>query len=474
MNIKNTNDLFLILGLGIVLCIVIFNCNHGFFWDGVHYSSIQPNFYYATQFSSLWIPNAIESGEVPSFAIYIAAVWTMFGRTLTVSHLAMLPFVIGIVFQLFSLCRKFIKSEFAGIALLLVLADTTLLSQISLVSPDLPLLFFFLLGLNALLENKKITLSICIFFLFLSITRGLLLAFCLLLLDLYLSIKQIKNKKEIYKLLLKKSVIYIPGLILFLIYNYYHYINKGWVLTHQDSPWKDTQEVVNGKELLFNIALLCWRLIDFGKIIIWIILFILLIKLKKQIFKKEEFKLLILLASFILFFVHIDMLWAKNLLAHRYFMPFNIVFSLLCASILFSDLVTKKVKFVGLFLWFGVLISGSFWIYPDKIAKGWDSTLAHLPYYELRREAIKYLDEKKIDFKQVSTFFPNTASLDLIDLNHDHRNFRNYDDKSLYVFYSNIYNINDEDYDAIHNKNAYELIKEFENKGVRITIFKKR
>ena len=84
------------------------------------------------------------------------------------------------------------------------------------------------------------------------------------------------------------------------------------------------------------------------------------------------------------------------------------------------------------------------------------------------------MDEKKIDFKQVSTFFPNTASLDLIDLNHDHRNFRNYDDKSLYVFYSNIYNINDEDYDAIHNKNAYELIKEFENKGVRITIFKKR
>jgi hypothetical protein len=125
-------------------------------------------------------------------------------------------------------------------------------------------------------------------------------------------------------------------------------------------------------------------------------------------------------------------------------------------------------------LWITCLIGGNYIIYPDKIAKGWDSTLAHLPYYELRLKAIKYLDEKKIDFKETSSFFPNTASLDRIDLNHDYRNFKNYDDKSPYVFYSNIYNIADDEYDEIHNKDLYEVVKKFENKGIYITIFKKR
>jgi hypothetical protein len=371
------------------------------------------------------------------------------------------------------LCQKFIKSKFVGIAMLLILIDTTLLSQFSLVSPDLPLLFFFLLGLNALLENKKTLLTVCICFLFLSITRGILLSFCLLLLDLYLTFITTKNRKEIFRLLLNKSMIYIPGLLLFIIYNYYHFINNGWILSHEDSSWKGTQELVDAKGFLFNIALLCWRLIDFGKVAIWIILLILLIKLKKQFFKHEASKPLLWLSIFLLLFVHVDLLWAKNLLAHRYFMPFNIVFSLLCSSILFSDLVSKKIKYFGLIVWFGVLLSGSFWIYPDKIAKGWDATLAHLPYYELRQQAIGYLDENNIDFKETSSFFPNTASLDRIDLNHDTRNFKNYDGTSQYVFYSNIYNLEDKEYDEIRNKNKYKVIKKFENKGVLITILKK-
>ena len=473
MNIRNTNNLFLLLSFGIALCIVIINSNNSFFWDGVHYGSIQPTFYYENHFSNLWIPEALDSGEIPSFAVYIATVWTIFGRTLTVSHFAMLPFVIGIVLQLFVLCQKFIKSKFVGIAMLLILIDTTLLSQFSLVSPDLPLLFFFLLGLNALLENKKTLLTVCICFLFLSITRGILLSFCLLLLDLYLTFMTTKNRKEIFRLLLNKSMIYIPGLLLFIIYNYYHFINNGWILSHEDSSWKGTQELVDAKGFLFNIALLCWRLIDFGKVAIWIILLILLIKLKKQFFKHEASKPLLWLSIFLLLFVHVDLLWAKNLLAHRYFMSFNIVFSLLCSSILFSDLVSKKIKYFGLIVWFGVLLSGSFWIYPDKIAKGWDATLTHLPYYKLRQQAIGYLDENNIDFKETSSFFPNTAHLDEIDLNHDARNFKNYDGTSQYVFYSNIYNLKDKEYDEIHNKNEYKVIKKFENKGVLITILKK-
>ena len=464
---------FLILSCLFTLALFIFNRNNSFFWDGVHYGSIEPDFYYYSHFKSIIMPNGIDSGEVPIFALYIAAFWSIFGRTLAISHFAMLPFVIGILYQLYILCQRFFKNEYTNIVMLLLLADTTLLSQFTIVSPDLPLLFLFLLGLNSLFDNRKVLLAISVFFLFINITRGIMLSFCLLLLDINLIISQIKNGKKVLIELIKRSLIYLPGLIAFLSFNYYHYLQKCWMLSHQDSPWKDTKVFVDGKGLLFNIALLSWRLIDFGKVMIWLVLLFLMIKLKKQFLNRMESKSLLFLLISLLIFVHVDMIWANNLLAHRYFMPFNIILTLFCATILFSDVISSKLKHTATFLILISLISGSFWIYPNKIAKGWDATLAHLPYYDLRHQAIAYLDKKQIDFKEVHSFFPNVASINQIDLNGDPRNFDNYDGKSNYVFYSNIYNITDKEYDEIHNLEYYKSIQHFENKGVFITIYKK-
>ena len=122
--------------------------------------------------------------------------------------------------------------------------------------------------------------------------------------------------------------------------------------------------------------------------------------------------------------------------------------------------------------WLAVLLSGNFWIYPQKISQGWDSTLAHLAYYDLRREAVSYLDERHIDFNEVQSFFPNVATIDKIDLNNDQRRFSDFDRKSNYVFYSNVFNVADEDQDFI--KSHYAAVRNFESKGVFITIYKKR
>jgi hypothetical protein len=119
------------------------------------------------------------------------------------------------------------------------------------------------------------------------------------------------------------------------------------------------------------------------------------------------------------------------------------------------------------------LVGGNFIVYPDKIAKGWDSTLAHLPYYKLRHQAIDYLDKEHIDFEQVQSFFPNLASIDQIDLNGDDRSFHYYEGKGKYIFYSNIFNVTDQEYDEIHNKSNYKCIKHFESQQVFIDIFEK-
>ena len=471
MTHKTKNNLLYLLSILIVVYLIVLNSKNSFFWDTIQLGSSHANYFFTTNFSSILLPNEIDSGHIPAFGAYIAFLWEIFGRNLMISHLGMLPFAVGIVYQLNKLCRKFIDSKYSGIASLLILIDPTLLSQMTLVSPDVPLVFFFLLGINAVLNNKQWIIVFSIFFLFLTSMRGMMISVCLLLLDIYYNVLLKNNIKRTFSLLLKRSLLYLPALLIFIFFSSYHYIEKGWIGYHKDSPWADCFAPVDFKGFLFNIALLGWRILDFGRAGIWLVFFILLINYQKQIFKDKQ--ILLLLSFFICMAILLpaNMLWAKNLLGHRYLLPIYILFSLTCATILFSDFVKEKLKYILSFVWLIVLISGNFWIYPPKIAKGWDSTLAHLPYYKLRHEAIQYLDKNNIDFKNVTSFFPNVASIDLIDLNGDQRKLANFNEKSEYVFYSNIFNIDNRTYDKI-TKN-YHIIKQFRNNGVYITIYKK-
>jgi len=473
MRFSKYNTYFVCVAYLAIILLVFLNLNNSFFWDTVQLASGHADFYFSTNFTELLLPNEIDSGHIPAFGMYIALLWKLFGRSLQISHLAMLPFAIGIVWQLYKLCRKFIPEKYKGIALLLILADPTLLSQITLVSPDVALLFFFFLAINAVLKNKKWLLSISIFLLFMTSMRGMMVALCLLSLDVYCNVNLRNPKKEVLRNLVKRSLIYLPAMFLFISFNAYHYFEKGWIGYHKDSPWAQCFKPVEGiNGFAFNIGLYGWRLLDFGRIGIWIVFFILLAVYKKRLLKSRQHIMLGLFAVALMVILPLNMLWAKNLMGHRYFMPCYLTFALFCASILFSDFVTTRLKYFLSALWIVVLTSGNFWIYPPKIAQGWDATLAHFPYYKLRSEAILYLDKKKIDFKEVQTFFPNTATLDRIDLNNDLRNFDNFDCQTDYVLFSNVYNVDDAVYEELLRK--YEVVKQFEDHGVFVNIYKKR
>lgn len=70
-----------------------------FFWDTIQLGSKHAHYFYETNFRSIILPNEIDSGHIPSLGIYLALVWKIAGKSLVISHLAMLPFVMGIVFQ---------------------------------------------------------------------------------------------------------------------------------------------------------------------------------------------------------------------------------------------------------------------------------------------------------------------------------------------------------------------------------------
>ena len=114
-------------------------------------------------------------------------------------------------------------------------------------------------------------------------------------------------------------------------------------------------------------------------------------------------------------------------------------------------------------------MTGNLWVYPEKISQGWDASLAHVPYHELRKNAINYLDIEKIDLKQVGTFFPNYNTIDEIDLNGDSRTFTHFNKKNKYVIYSNVFNLTDEELKSLQNN--FIEIKQFKKLQIYISIY---
>jgi hypothetical protein len=469
--IFNRQNVPLFLGCCLVALLFIVTANNSFFWDTVQLGSKHANFYYTNNFRYLLLPDSIDSGHMPAFGMVLALMWKIAGRTLIVSHLTMLPFIIGILWQLNKLTKRFIPGKYAGWAFLLVLADPTLLSQICLVSPDIPLVFFFLLGLNSLIDNRKILLSISILFLFLTSMRGVMVSFCLFILDVLRNISLSQTLKQVIGPLIKRSIIYLPAILVLISFGVIHYAEKGWVGVHSDSPWAGSFERVGFKGVVFNIGVLGWRLIDFGRIGIWIVFAILWMKYKRRLFKHSDTRFLMLIFMVLLVFLPLNMIWAKNLLGHRYLLPIFIAFALLSAHILFTLEMNKKIRAALVGIWLMALITGNFWVYPEKISQGWDATLAHLPYYKIRHQAMDYADRQNIGFGNVQSFFPNVAVVDDIDLNKDYRQLMHFNNDLEYVLYSNVFNISDEAYNLITSE--YVMVKQFKQGRIYFNVYKK-
>ncbi len=116
------------------------------------------------------------------------------------------------------------------------------------------------------------------------------------------------------------------------------------------------------------------------------------------------------------------------------------------------------------------LITGNLWIYPRDIAQGWDASLAHVPYFQLRQDAIKYMDKNNIKIEETATFFPNATRIDNVDLSGDMRHFETYTSKNAYIFYADVFNLTDEQYKNLDTN--YTIIREFRKRGIHLFIYK--
>lgn len=444
-----------------------------FFWDTIQLGAKHASFYYENGFSKLLLPDQIDSGHIPAFGMYIACCWKIFGKSLFVSHFVMLPFLLGIVWQAFLLLKNYINPRFIYFALILFLADATFLGQAVLVTPDIPLVFLFLLGLNAIHNQKKILLLIATTGLVLISLRGMMVAFALFLLDVFMNVK-FTGIKPFIILLIKKSFIYLPALSLFLAYNIYHFYTKGWIGYHKDSPWGQAFEIVNGKGMIYNIGILGWRMLDFGRIFLWIAFVAVFLTHYKKLMKDKKTLRLLLIFLVVTVSLSISFVMYKSLNGHRYLLPSFLSFAMLTIYLVFEKTKSNKKRYVIFSVLLASLLSGNLWIYAPKIAQGWDSSLAHLPYYSLRDKMLTYLNHQNINIGEVACTFPNNTEQKFLELNDNLQKHCELDlDSNRYVLYSNIYNdFSDKQIDRL--KTDFNLIKEFRKGGIFIRLYQKK
>lgn len=117
-------------------------------------------------------------------------------------------------------------------------------------------------------------------------------------------------------------------------------------------------------------------------------------------------------------------------------------------------------------------LTGNLWVYPDKIAKSWDCTLAHLPFYALQKECFEYLDSTEIDYKQVSAGFCLYGNRKFIELNNNNKTISS-DINNNYFIYSNISNVEDNFAEELRDKRKWAEVKVFRKEFVKIIIYKR-
>lgn len=423
------------------LVITLLSASNFFFWDTINLVAAPAHFFYETNFSILVLPNNIDTGHIPSLGFYLALIWKFFGKSLLISHLAMLPFVFGIIYQLQKLISTFIVNPlFQFLALLLILTDASFLSQSILISPDIVLLFFFFLGLNAVIKNKKNLLTLAIIGLFLISLRGTITAFALLIIDVVIINKTTSTFS--IKLILKRIFsIYAFPFIVLVGFHYYHYITTGWIATHENSPWRTGNQINNFSGMLFNTGLFIWRIMDFGRLFIIIVFIFLVFKSKNTITSNLSSKKIMGICFVLLALLSLPFFIYKSQTQHRYLLPFLMLFILLVSHLITNFNASSKTKTIFFILLSLFSLAGNLWVYPNKIAQGWDSTLGHIPFYSHQYKMNDYLNKNNIPFESVGSAFPIVGKHSVIFLNDDTRSFKPKNvGKDHYILYSNVFN----------------------------------
>ncbi|MEZ4896803.1 MAG: hypothetical protein R2806_08210 [Saprospiraceae bacterium] len=440
-----------------------------YFWDTIQFGSLHPEYFIRTDFTSFLLPDEIDSGHPPFFGMYIAMMWKNFGRSLAVSHFSMIPFLLIFTFFTVRLAQLLVPSRLGVWLIALVLLDTTFLAQATLVSPDVWLSAFFVMTLYGIMAHKRPLILIGSMLLTMVSMRGMMVVAGLIVYEV-LHALLIDRKKGLT--IFEAVPSYLLSILFTIAFLTTHYLTKGWIGYHPDSPWAPSFQWVSPTGFVRNVFLWIWRLVDFGHLFIVVLTMLLWVMARKlpQVWARAK---PFFLLSLVMMGVTLPLLLYQNLLAHRYFLP--LYFTLAITGIVALDAMPMakiKASLLAMVCALGML-TGNLWNYPLNVDRGWDASLAYLPYGNLMDQAKNYIDYLGLPYSMIGSAFPNLRSEYFTHLSDNRRLFKEKDlDTDRYILYSNVMNdFSKEEIETLYSQ--WEVLNMWHKGAVEVILFKR-
>lgn len=423
------------------------------FWD--MYGQVKTARYFIdTNFTNL-IPNTngfTDNGYFPLYAIYLAALFKLFGYKLWIAHLSVMPFVIGLLYQLQHFCRHFLTPEKTLFVLLLVCIHPAVEAQSIYFSSEICFVFLSVWLLNTIIDERASRMALSSLLVCLLNFRGLPFV-------IFLALYFIFFKKQ------KSAWYVVSGVLVSILWLLVHFYMSGWLFKNPENIEHRTFLPVSG--MVKNIFWFMVKLTDFANIIG--LIFIALFSFREK--KINELSILWIIASISVLAFCVPL---SNPIGTRYFLLAYILmlpaFILSVSSFSFQKFIAACILFT-VFLWqSGRLIK------PDKYGNAWDCTLAGLDYFEARKQLDAYVQQNHIAPKDVAAGFQVYFNDNYYLMNGSGKEYDLLSDTEMnanfYIADSNICN----NYNPLrkeHLKNNYTLVRSFIKGPVYINLYKK-
>ncbi len=453
--------IFFVLGASAYLILIWLHRADPFFWDTIQFAGKHGLWYFEEGLFSGFLPPELNSGHPPSFGIYQAAVWKLFGNSLTASHFSLLPFLWLNLYYSLRIGGKILGQQGWLFALALAICPFYL-GHSTLVSPDLILVTGFLMTLYGCLRSQQLSIIIGSLLLALISIRGQMILGVMVLFYLSLPIEKMTFWQKI------KSALCLFGFGLGLagLFHLLQYFTTDWQGL-EASPWAESFEYVSWSGWIRQLGIFGWRVLDYGMLVP---VGMVLVGLKQA--WKEQPKLLRL--SIWVTLVLVAVLTPRvGLMNHRYFLPLHITILLIATWLITQQWEAgMKGKALAALLLLSMLF-GNRLIYPDTVAQGWDSTAAHWPIYEMEKEMHSYITQTGLPLDSIGTAFPYRSERRYATLTEETGGYQQYAmGIDTYILYGNVMNeFSDEDLKFL--KENYHPIKSIEKGGLRLSLYKR-
>lgn len=470
--VTKVKDNWISIFLFIIVSVIVFvNINNPFFWDKDILDSKQAHFFLQNHFKFI-LSDQLDNGHFPFMGFLLAVLWSIFGKSLIVGHVLMYFIFIILFYQLRLLIKiLFPHFKWQGLILAVVLAETSLLTQVVVVSSDLVLSLFFVISLNGIFKNKQWLLLLGVIGLSILSIRSQLTLIAIFIFLFYYKFSELKRNSFSFESIV---IIFWPFVIAFIfpaIYYVFHYHIKGWIMLNEKGNWGSLYELVNVKGVLRNLVIFSWRMVDDGRIFVWLLLLFVIFYYRIQRLDKTIRNILAIFISLLIVYLPFS-LFANSLIDNRYYIPLFITFYIGVVSVIIQYVNPDRIKIILLLIVLVSIISGNFWVYPRHLSTCWSASMAHLPYFKLKDEMNNYIEAERISKNKIKSFVPNVSENKFVYLNDDNFKYGLADvKKDDYIFFSNVFNCTDDILQGLQEN--YTVIKRFEKYNVEVILYER-